>query len=100
MTGAPRLLARIALIVGAAAMLVAVGVALLLVNTEKLKHKAQAASRADAYLVSAIDVERLVVDAETGLRGYVITVRRRRRRRATGPRARGLRAPASGSAAR
>ena len=73
MTRAPRLLVRLALIVGAAALLVALGVTLLLVNTVSLKHKAQATSRADAYLVAAINVERLVVDAETGLRGYVIT---------------------------
>jgi serine phosphatase RsbU (regulator of sigma subunit) len=75
MPGAPRSLGRIALIVGSAALLVALGVTLLLLNTEKLKHSAQRTTRADAYLVAAIDVERLVVDAETGLRGYVITTR-------------------------
>ena len=32
-------------------------------------------ARSDDYLVAAIDLERLVVDAETGLRGYVITGR-------------------------
>ena len=55
---------------------VALGVSLLLVNTVKLHRSAQATARSDAYLV-AVDrrASALVVDAETGLRGYVITGR-------------------------
>jgi serine phosphatase RsbU (regulator of sigma subunit) len=71
-----RLPARIALVVGAVALLVALGVSLLLVNTVKLHRSADATGRSDAYLVAAINLERLVVDAETGARGYVITGRR------------------------
>jgi CHASE3 domain sensor protein len=67
--------ARIALVVAAGALLVALGVTLLLVNTVKLRRSADATSRSDSYLVAAINLERLVVDAETGLRGYVITGR-------------------------
>ena len=63
---------RIALVVGTGALLVALGVTLLLINTVRLHRSADATSRADAYLVAVIDDERLVVDAETGLRGYVI----------------------------
>lgn len=70
-----RLGARIAIVVAACAIAVAVGVALLLSNTIKLRHSADATIRFNAYLVSVIDVERLVLDAETGLRGYVITRR-------------------------
>ena len=67
--------ARIALVVAAGALLVAIGVALLLVNTVKLKHSADATTRSDTYLTAVINLERTVVDAETGLRGYVITGR-------------------------
>src|ERR1700759_3798997 len=70
-----RLPARIALVVGAGALLVALGVTLLLVNTVKLHQSADATGRSDDYLVAAINLERLVVDAETGVRGYVITGR-------------------------
>src|ERR1700748_310520 len=70
-----RLPARIALVVGAGALLVALGVTLLLVNTVKLHQSADATGRSDEYLLSVINLERLVVDAETGLRGYVITGR-------------------------
>jgi serine phosphatase RsbU (regulator of sigma subunit) len=66
---------RIALVVGAGALLVALGVTLLLVNTVRLHRSADATRRSDDYLVAVIDLERLVVDAETGLRGYVITGR-------------------------
>jgi CHASE3 domain sensor protein len=61
------------LVVAAGGLLVAVGVTLLLVNTVKLHHSATATARSDAYLVAVISLERYVVDAETGLRGYVIT---------------------------
>src|ERR1700742_4546799 len=71
-----RLPARIALVVGAGALLVALGVTLLLVNTVRLHHSADATGRSDAYLVAAINLERLVVDAGTGLRGYVTTGQR------------------------
>lgn len=67
--------ARIALAVGAGAVLVGLGVSLLLINTVKLHHSASATTRSDAYLVAVISLERYVVDAETGLRGYVITGR-------------------------
>src|ERR1700753_1912343 len=67
--------ARIALVVAAGALLVAVGVTLLLVNTVKLHHSADATARSDAYLTAVVNLERTVVDAETGLRGYVITGR-------------------------
>jgi serine phosphatase RsbU (regulator of sigma subunit) len=66
---------RIALIVAAGVLVVALGVTLLLINTISLHESSVATTRSDAYLVSAINVERLVVDAETGLRGYVITGR-------------------------
>src|ERR1700729_369256 len=71
-----RLPARIALVVAAGALVVALGGTLLLVNTVRLHQSADATGRSDAYLVATINVERLVVDAETGLRGYVITGRR------------------------
>ena len=71
-----RLPARIALVVAGGALLVALGVSLLLVNTVRLHHTADATRRSDDYLVATIDLERLVVDAETGLRGYVITGQR------------------------
>ncbi len=70
-----RLGARISILVAAGAIAAAVGVALLLSNTIKLRDSANATIRSDAYLVAAMNVERLVVDAETGLRGYVITGR-------------------------
>jgi serine phosphatase RsbU (regulator of sigma subunit) len=70
-----RLRARISLVVGGGALLVAIGVALLLANTVHLRDSSDAAIRSDSYLVSVAGVERLVVDAETGLRGYVLTGR-------------------------
>ncbi len=66
---------RIALVVGAGALLVALGVTVLLVNAVDLRRSGAATTRADAYLVAVINDERLVIDAETGLRGYVITGR-------------------------
>jgi CHASE3 domain sensor protein len=71
----PGLRARIAILVAAGAAVVAVGVGLLLSNTVNLRHTADATIRSDSYLLAVINVERLVVDAETGLRGYVITGR-------------------------
>jgi serine phosphatase RsbU (regulator of sigma subunit) len=66
---------RIGLVVGTGALLVALGTTLLLINTIRLHSSAEATRRGDAYLVAVINDERLVVDAETGLRGYVITGR-------------------------
>jgi len=70
-----RLRARISVLVAAGTVVVAVGVALLLGNTLTLRRSADATIRSNDYLVAVVDVERLVVDAETGLRGYVITRR-------------------------
>lgn len=70
-----RLNARIALVVVAGALIVAGGVTLLLGNTIGLRDSAKSARSADAYLLRVVDVERVVVDAETGLRGYVLTGR-------------------------
>jgi CHASE3 domain sensor protein len=62
--------------VAAGGVAVAVGVALLLAHTVHLRSSADATLRTASYLDATIDLERLVVDAETGLRGYVITGRR------------------------
>jgi serine phosphatase RsbU (regulator of sigma subunit) len=75
MGGRIRLPARIALAVGAGAVAVGLGVALLLGNTTALRGDAGATIANSGYLAAVSDVERLVVDAETGLRGYVITGR-------------------------
>jgi serine phosphatase RsbU (regulator of sigma subunit) len=56
-------------------MIVGAGVALLLSNTLTLRRGADATVRTDVYLLRVVDLERLVVDAETGLRGDVITGR-------------------------
>ncbi len=68
-----RLRARISILVALGALFVAAGVALLLINTVGLRNSADSAISADAYLLRASDVERLVVDVETGLRGYLLT---------------------------
>ena len=60
-----------AVTVGGAA--VALGIALLLGHIVDLRTTADATLRTDTYLEATINVEREVVDAETGLRGYVIT---------------------------
>ncbi len=60
-----------AVTVGAAA--VALGIALLLGHIVSLRTTADATLRTGTYLDATINVERAVVDAETGLRGYVIT---------------------------
>lgn len=59
--------------VAAGAAAVALGVTLLLVHIVDLRRSATATLRTGAYLAATINVERLIVDAETGLRGYVIT---------------------------
>lgn len=71
----PRLNARISAVVGAGALIVAAGVALLLGNTVELKQNARSFEQANLYLLSVVNLERLVVDTETGLRGEVITGR-------------------------
>lgn len=75
MGGRLRLPTRIAIAVGVGAVAVAVGVALLLGNTLALRHDASETIATNDYLGAVTNVERLIVDAETGLRGYVITGR-------------------------
>ena len=70
-----RLVAGVLVAVAIGGIAVAVGVALLLANTVDLRSSANANLRTADYLDATIDLERLVVDAETGLRGYVITGR-------------------------
>ncbi len=71
---APRWLrTRIAAVVLIGALLVGTGVALLLHNTLALRHNADTTIRNDQYLLRVVELERQVVDAETGLRGDVIT---------------------------
>lgn len=60
-----------AVTIGAAA--VAVGIALLLGHIVHLRTTANATLRTGTYLDATINLESKVVDAETGLRGYVIT---------------------------
>ncbi len=57
--------------VAAGALAVAVGVTLLLTHIIDLRGSANASLRTGAYLDATINVERLVVDAETGLRGLI-----------------------------
>lgn len=66
---------RISVVVLIGALLVGTGVALLLHNTLGLRRSADTTSRNDQYLLRVVELERLVVDAETGLRGDVITGR-------------------------
>ena len=73
--GPARLRARIAIVVVAGAIVVAVGLALLLSNTISLRNNSDATIRDDTYLLRVTDVERVVINAETGLRGYIITDR-------------------------
>jgi serine phosphatase RsbU (regulator of sigma subunit) len=70
-----RLRTRIAGVVAAGALVVAIVVALLLTNTVTLRRDAEATTRSDNQLLRVVEVERLVVDIETGLRGYLITDR-------------------------
>ena len=66
---------RISAAVLIGALLVGTGVALLLHNTLSLRQSAGTTTRNDRYLLRVVELERLVVDAETGLRGDVITGR-------------------------
>ena len=68
-----RLFAGVLAVVAAGGAAVALGVALLLGNIVHLRSTANTTLRTGAYLTAAINLEGLVLDAETGLRGYVIT---------------------------
>ncbi len=68
-----RLIAGVLVAVAAGGAAVALGVALLLGNIVHLRATANATLSTGSYLDATINVERAVVDAETGLRGYVIT---------------------------
>lgn len=70
-----RLRNRVFLVVAVGALVVAGGVALLLANALALRTSSESATRAGTHLLRVVDLERLVVDAETGLRGEVITGR-------------------------
>ena len=63
------------MIVALGAVVVAGGVGLLLGNTIGLRDSANTALTQAVYVRDVVQVERLVVDAETGLRGYVLTNR-------------------------
>lgn len=64
---------RVGLAVTAGGVAVAVGVGLLLAAILQSRDTADATLRSDALLQRVIVVEQSVVDAETGLRGYLIT---------------------------
>jgi CHASE3 domain sensor protein len=68
-----RLFAGVLALVAAGGAAVALGVALLLGNIVHLRSTANATLRTGTYLTATINLEGLVLDAETGLRGYVIT---------------------------
>jgi len=68
-----RLIAGVLVAVAAGGAAVALGVALLLGNIVHLRATANSTLSTGSYLAATINVEREVVDAETGLRGYVIT---------------------------
>jgi CHASE3 domain sensor protein len=68
-----RLIAGVVTVVALGGAAVAAGVALLLANIVHLRANADATLRTGSYLESTVDLERVVIDAETGLRGYVIT---------------------------
>ncbi len=68
-----RLIAGVLVAVAAGGATVALGVAVLLGNIVHLRATAKATLGTGSYLDATINVERAVVDAETGLRGYVIT---------------------------
>jgi CHASE3 domain sensor protein len=70
-----RLVAGVLVAAATGGAAVALGVALLLGNIVHLRSSANATLRTGAYLEATINLESLVVDAETGLRGYVITGR-------------------------
>jgi hypothetical protein len=65
--------ARVLAAVVAGGVVVAAGIALLVVNIVHLRTTSDRTIKSDSYLTATTNVENLVVDAETGLRGYVIT---------------------------
>jgi len=67
------LISGVLIAVATGAVAVALGITLLLVHIVDLRRTATTTLRTGAYLDATINVERLIVDAETGLRGYVIT---------------------------
>ncbi len=67
-----RLRVKVALAVAVGALLVAGGIGLLLSNTVSMRSRADTTIDLDRYLLRTVQVERLVVDAETGLRGYLV----------------------------
>ncbi|HUA70751.1 MAG TPA: SpoIIE family protein phosphatase [Solirubrobacteraceae bacterium] len=73
MRGQTRLIAAVAGAVAVGAAAVALGVTLLLADIVHLRSTAGETLRTGDYLSATINVERAVIDAETGLRGYVIT---------------------------
>jgi CHASE3 domain sensor protein len=73
MKGQARLVAAVVVAVTVGAATVALGVALLLGDIVNLRSTAGETLRTGDYLTATINVERAVIDAETGLRGYVIT---------------------------
>jgi serine phosphatase RsbU (regulator of sigma subunit)/CHASE3 domain sensor protein len=68
-----RLITGVLAAVSVGAVAVAFGIALLLAHIVSLRTTADATLSTGTYLDATINVERAVVDAETGLRGYVIT---------------------------
>jgi len=68
-----RLVAGVLAATATAGALVAAGVAILLSHIVDLRASANATLRTGVSLEATINLEELVVDAETGLRGYVIT---------------------------
>lgn len=75
MTTHGALRARITVAVAVGALLIAGGVGLLLNNTVGLRDTGDSAVGSEQFLLRVASIEKLVVDAETGLRGYVITGR-------------------------
>jgi CHASE3 domain sensor protein len=73
MTSRGGLVTGVLVAVATGALAVALGVTLLLTHIVDLRRSANATLRTGTYLDATINTERLVVDAETGLRGYVIT---------------------------
>jgi CHASE3 domain sensor protein len=67
-----RLRAKVALAVAAGALVVAGGIGVLLGNTISMRSRADTTIQLDRYLLRTVEIERLIVDAETGLRGYLV----------------------------
>jgi len=69
--------ARVGMAVATGGVVMAAGVGLILSGVVSLRDSASTTLRSTSLLVRVIAVERSAVDAETGLRGYVITASRR-----------------------